>query len=309
MIDPTVSDRLRDLAESVDPSFDLAGLRRRIASRARRRRAVKVGVAGAGVAVLVGGLVAVRDRGTGPASAAAAAPASGSNEPVTLEACDVVLDRVRAAMPTPDVAAVKPVEAEPPADEGGFDERGFKGLVTVLSVEDAQLTFHVDEADPSAVTSGVAAVDATTSWVDGGVPLAAPPALAAGQPIGLATTPGGDGVDHVLLVDVGASARPADEPVEGSKTPSDAPPADVAPGATGKSIATVSSVDASSLTVTLTDESAPTSPVAVDLAATPFYAGNTQCAPGPLTVGTQLGVGYHLGDAGQVVADIVILMP
>jgi hypothetical protein len=309
MIDPTVSERLHDLAESVDPSFDLAGLRRRIASRARRRQAVKVGVAGAGVAVMVGGLAAVRDRGTGPSSAAAAELASGSGEPVTLEACDVVLSRVRAAMPTPDVAAVKPVEADLPADEGGFDEGGFKGFVTVLSVEGAQLTFRVDEADPSAVTSGAAVVDATTSWVDGGVPLAAPAALAAGQPIGLATTPGADGGDHVLLVDVGASARPADEPVEASKTPPDSPPADVAPGATGKSVATVSSVDARSLTVTLTDESAPTTPVAIDLAGTPFYAGDTQCAPGTLTVGTQLGVGYHLGDDGQVVADIVILMP
>jgi hypothetical protein len=254
-------------------------------------------------------LVAVRDRGTGPSTAAAAEPASGSGEPVILESCDVVLSRVRAAMPTPDVAAVKPVEADPPADEGAFDERGFKGLVTVLSVEGAELTFRVDEADPSAVTSGAAEVDATTSWVDGGVPLAAPAALAAGQPIGLATTPGADGVDHVLLVDIGASARPADEPGEASKTPPDAPPTDAAPGATGKSIATVSGVDAGTLTVTLTDESAPTSPVAIDLAATPFYAGNTQCTPGALTVGMQLGVGYHLGDAGQVVADIVILMP
>ena len=122
-------------------------------------------------------------------------------------------------------------------------------------------------------------VDAATSWVDGGVPLAAPPALAAGEPIGLATTSGADGVEHVLLVDVGASERPANEAVEASKTPPDAPPAGVAPGATGKSIATVSSVDASSISVTLTDESAPTSAVAIDPVNTPFYAGNTQCAP------------------------------
>jgi hypothetical protein len=38
-------------------------------------------------------------------------------------------------------------------------------------------------------------------------------------------------------------------------------------------------------------------------------ATTSECAPDPLTVGTQLGVGYHLGDAGQVVADIVIMMP
>jgi hypothetical protein len=38
-------------------------------------------------------------------------------------------------------------------------------------------------------------------------------------------------------------------------------------------------------------------------------ATTSECTPGPLTVGTQLGVGYHLGDAGQVVADLVILMP
>ncbi len=308
MIDTDLSHRLHELAASVDPRFDAVGLRRRIASRARRRQAVKVGVAGAGVAAMVGGLVAVREHGPGASNGVAAAgPASGSGDPIALEACDVVLTHVRAAIPTPDVAATKPVDPNPTADERGFDERGFKGMVTLLSVDGTQVTFRVDDADPAAVTSGAAVLEPTTSWVDAGVPLVAPPALAVGESIGLATTPGADGVDHVLLVDIGAPAPPVDEPE--SKTPPDSPDPDVAPAAVGKSMATVSSVDPTSITVALTDESAPTSPVTIDPAATPFYAGNTQCAPGALTVGTQLGVGYHIGDAGQVVADIVILMP
>jgi hypothetical protein len=259
---------------------------------------------------MVGGLVAVREHGPGASTGAAAAePASGSGEPSTLEACDVVLTRVRAAIPTPDVAAAKPADANATADERGFDERGFKGMVTVLSVDGTHVTFRVDEADPAAVTSGAAVLEPTTSWVDAGVPLAAPPSLAVGESIGLATTPGADGADHALLVDVGDPAPPVDEPAEASKTPPDSPDPNVAPAAIGKSMATVSGVDPTSITVTLTDESAPPSPVTIDPATTPFYAGNTQCAPGALTVGTPLGVGYHLGDAGQVVADIVILMP
>jgi hypothetical protein len=306
MIDPAVSDRLHDLAASVDPSFDLAGLHRRIASRARRRHAVKVGVASAGVAAMVGGLVAVREHGPGPSISG---PARAAGEPTLLEGCDVVLARVRAAIPTPLEEAVKPIEAEATTTDGAFDERGFKGIVTVLSVDGTQLTFRADDADPAAVTSGAAVVDAATSWVDGGVALAAPPTLDVGEQIGLATIPGADGIERVLLVDIGPSAPQVNDPSAASKTPPDAPAPDVAPGATGKSMATVSNVDPASVTVTLTDESAPTVPVTIDVAETPFYAGNTQCTPGPMALGTPLGVGYHVGDAGQVIADIVILMP
>jgi hypothetical protein len=318
MIDPALSDRLHELADSVDPTFDVAGLRRRIASRSRRRHAVKVGVAGAGVAVMVGGVLAVREQRSEPSTATAAGPASATSDPATLEDCDVVLSGVRAAIPTPDAEAAKAAHAahaahaaEADAGDGGgtLGERGFKGIVTILSVDGDQLTFRADEADPAATTSGVALLDATTSWTDAGVPLDSPHALAVGEQLGLATTPGTDGVDHVILIDVGPSEPAAKGSSDDAKTPSDAPEPSVAPAATGKSLATVDSVDPTSITITLTDESAPSTPLIVDLAATPFFVGPTRCAPGAMTVGTQLGVGYHLGDAGQAVADIAILMP
>ena len=72
---------------------------------------------------------------------------------------------------------------------------------------------------------------------------------------------------------------------------------------------TITAVDATSVTVTLDDGSEPAGTFAIDLATTPFYAGDAPCVPGALTVGQAIGVAYHFDDAGNLVADVALLVP
>jgi hypothetical protein len=74
-------------------------------------------------------------------------------------------------------------------------------------------------------------------------------------------------------------------------------------------MATITAVDASSITVTLDDPSEPARTFAIDLAATPFYAGDAPCVPGTLTIGQEIGVAYHFDDAGNLVSDVAMLVP
>ena len=72
---------------------------------------------------------------------------------------------------------------------------------------------------------------------------------------------------------------------------------------------TITDVATSSVTVSLTDQSGQARTVVIDLATTLFYAGDTHCLPGTLTVGSSLGVAFHLGDADSVIADAVMVTP
>ena len=72
---------------------------------------------------------------------------------------------------------------------------------------------------------------------------------------------------------------------------------------------TIATVDATSITVTLTDQSGQTRTFAVDPATTPFYAGDSVCVPGSLAVGQELGVAFHFDEAGNVVGDAAMLIP
>ena len=182
MIDPALSDRLHDLAESIEPSFDLSALHRRMAVRTRRRHAVKAGAAGIGIAAIAGGLLVVGDRQPDPTTGSALEQPTG---PSAMAACDVVLAGLRAAIPTPDVeAAARAAKAErsgSAATDDVIGERGFKGVVTILSTEGSQIAFRVDEADPSATSSGAAVLDSTTTWLDDGTALATPSVLKIGN--------------------------------------------------------------------------------------------------------------------------------
>jgi hypothetical protein len=155
-----------------------------------------------------------------------------------------------------------------------------------------------------------------------------PPTLQVGDHVGLGTLVASDGVAHVVFVDVRLSAVVDDMPapdrtlsttVESSPAVSDpsaapdtkivVPGITLPPGPTGKSRGTITTVDAASITVTLDDQPGQSTTVAIDLATTLFYAGDTPCAPGSLTVGAEIGVAYHFDDAGNVISDDVMLMP
>jgi hypothetical protein len=306
MIDHDLSDQLHSLAATVDEPFDLSALHRRISAHSRRRAVARVGFAGAGLAAVVAGLFVVRP---GPAGSglSAASPTSSQDEPTAPPDCSVVLAGLRAEAAKPDAAA-KEVPTDRSDSAGDEASRGFKGVVTILTIDGPRLTFRDDEPKVTPPTTGAATVDAATVWVDGATQLDAPPTLQVGEQLGLAARPASDGVDHVVFIDVGVAAA-ASDPAEASDpnvvVAGKIPP----PGPTAKSHATIAAVDATSITVTLDDNAAPTKTAAIDIANTVFYAGDTVCAPGLLTVGTALGVAYHLGDTGDVIADAVMLMP
>ena len=325
MIDQDLSNELHSLAATVSEPFDLAALHRRIAVQSRRRAAVKVGFAGAGVAAVVGGLFVVQER-PGPAeSGLAAASSLASSPPSALPDCDAVLAALRPAKSTPDTGVPKDATTDPSASAGDVQGRGFKGIVTILTVDGPRLTFHVDEPNDATPTEGDGTIDAETEWVDGQTHLDSPPTLQVGEQLGLATKPDNDGVDHVVFIDVSARAsvdeQPANEPDKKLATAEKADPSaevdatvelpgpSLPPGPTEKSMGTIATVDATSITVTLTDQSGQTRTFAFDLATTPVYAGDSVCVPGPLTVGQQIGVAYHFDDAGNVISDAAMLMP
>ena len=328
MIDYDLSHQLHSLAATVDEPFDLAALHRRISVQSRRRSVVKVGFAGAGVAAVVGGLFVIREERPGPAANGLPVASSASQvEPTTLPGCDVVLAGLRAKS-TQDTVAPKDNPTDTSAFAGDVPRVDFKGIVTILTIDGPQLTFRSDEPKVAPPTGGAASLDAATVWVDGPTNLDTPPTLHVGEQLGLATTPASDGVHHVVFIDVGASAVVDEKPAPGKKltTPAGSstatsdpsatpdtnivvPGATLSPGPTEKSLGTITTVDAASITVTLDDRSGQTRTFAIDLANTPFLAGDTSCVPGSLTVGTALGVAYHFDDAGNVVSDSVLLIP
>ena len=81
-------------------------------------------------------------------------------------------------------------------------------------------------------------------------------------------------------------------------------------GPTAKSPGTITAVGATSIDVALDDPAVgPGATVVIDLAATPFYAGDTICVPDALTVGASVGVAYHTDDQGTLIGDAVLLIP
>ncbi|MEY2415596.1 MAG: hypothetical protein QOH53_930 [Ilumatobacteraceae bacterium] len=325
MIDQDLSNELHSLAATLSEPFDLAALHRRIAMQSRRRVAVKVGFAGAGVAAVVGGLFVVQER-PGPApSGLAAASSLASSPPAALPECDAVLAALRPAKSPPDTGDRKDATTDPSASAGDVQGRGFKGIVTILTVDGPRLTFHVDQPNGATPTEGDGTIDAGTEWVDGPTHLDSPPTLQVGAQLGLATKPDGDGVNHVVLIDVGATVSVDDQPTmtpdEKLATAAQADPSTEAdatvelpgpslpPGPTEKSMGTIATVDAISITVTLTDQSGQERTVAIDPATTPFYAGDSVCVPSSLTVGQEIGVAFHFDDAGNVIGDAAMLMP
>ena len=330
MPDDELSRQLHSLAETADEPIDPPALRDRMSARGRRRAAARIGFAGASVVALAGGLFVASEQRHGAAETGVrtvgpvvfrAAPAA----PTTAPACDTVLADLRAAASTPDAGAAKdpPPDASDSVDELGG--HGFKGIVTILAIDGPRVTFRNDEPEATRPTSGVGTLDAATIWVDGGTRLTSPPALQVGQQLGLATTQDSAGVDHIAFIDL--SARGGDKPLDktaappaGDSTgPTDrstkadeqgvVPSPQLPPGPTDKSMATITAVDATSITVMLDDAAEPARTFAIDLATTPFYAGDAPCVPGALTVGQAIGVAYHFDDAGALVSDVALLVP
>ena len=320
MIDQNLSQQLHSLAATVNEPFDLASLHRRISTQSRRRTAAKVGVAGAGVAAVVAGLIVVRDQRPGPAESglAAASASLPSQVAATGPDCGVVLAGLRAAQSTPDSVVIEDFPTDKSASAGDPSSLNFKGVVTIITIDGPQLTFHNDEPKAPRATGGVGTVDAATVWVDGTTPLDLPPTLQVGEQVGLATERASDGVDHVIFVDVSAPAPAAvEKPVSDRKLATTGandskivvPGPVLPPGPTAKAAGAITGVGATAISVTLDDASGQARTFDIDVASTPFYAGNTQCVPGSLTVGTALGVAYHFDAAGNVIGDAVMLMP
>jgi len=330
MPDDDLSRELHSLVETVDEPIDLQALHRRMSVQGRRRAAARIGLASASVVALAGGLFVAGERRHGVAETGVrtvgpvvsrAAPA----EQATAVSCDAALATLRAASSPPAAARPKDAPPDPSDPVGELSGHGFKGVVTIIAIDGPHLTFRNDEPEATPTTSSGGTLDATTIWVDGGTRLASPPALQVGQQLGLATTQDSAGVDHIAFIDV--SARAGDKPVDKTAAPPTeastgstdrsakadehgaVPGPQVPPGPTAKSMGTITAVDATSVTVTLDDAAEPARTFAIDLATTPFYAGDAPCVPGALTVGQAIGVAYHFDDAGNLVSDVALLVP
>jgi hypothetical protein len=308
MIDTDLSQQLHSLAATVNEPIDLVALHRRISVQSRRRAAVKVGFAGAGVAAVVGGLFVVRDDRSGPAGgglAASSSVASAATKATTAASpdCAVVLAGLQTANSTAAAIVPKGITTDP-SPAGDSPEANFKGVVTILTTDGSHITFSTDDPEATPPTSGVAIVDGATLWMDGATHLDTAPTIQVGQHLGLATAAGADGVDRVIFVDIGSISVEAKVAVRIVL-----PGPSLSPGPTEKSRGTVVGADATSISVTVVDASGQERTLAVDLASTPFYAGDTQCVPGALVVGAEIGVAYHFDDAGAVVSDAVMLIP
>ena len=304
-----------------------------------------VGVA----AVVGGLFVVRDGRSSPAQSGFASSPAGSSNassestptmeEPPALPDCATVLAGLPTTGSTDDSGVPKDVPGDPSASADELGEHGFKGIVTITAIDGPQLSFTVEEPDIAPPSSGLGTLDETTEWVDGSTPLTTPPALTVGEQLGLATKPDGEGVDRVIFVDVSPVSYDA-KPDQADKPTTDGAPlsadeldkmADVGTADSGgdeapdtgtvlpgvslpadsieKSRATITAADATTLTATLDDRSGQTPTITIDIATTPFYAGDTVCVPGALAVGEEIGVAYHIGDADTFVADVVMLMP
>ncbi|MCU1502479.1 MAG: hypothetical protein JWM12_1833, partial [Ilumatobacteraceae bacterium] len=314
-----------------DEPLDLAALHRRMSVQNRRRVVVRVGVAGAGVAAVVGGLLVIGDARPGPVVSGlpAAGPVASTPspvEPAALPDCGDLLTQVRTAVSTAKTV-LEDVPSDRSASAGEVSGVGFKGIVTILTIDGPRLTFRSDEPKLAPPTAGLGTLDADTVWVDGPTPLEPPPTLQVGEQLGLATSRAGDGVDHVVFIDVSAAVR-VDEKPAADKTPTASsessstrpdrsatpdtivePGADLPSGPTEKALGTIAALDATSITVTLDDQSGQTRTFAIDLATTRFDVGDTPCVPGSLDAGAQLGVAFHFDDAGNLIADNVMLVP
>jgi len=302
----------------VNEPVDLVALHRRIAVQSRRRTAVKVGLTGAGVAAVVGGLFVIRDERSGPTGeglAAASSIASTATQPTTtaLPDCAVVLAGMQAANPTEaaiaakDAVAAKDLSADTSSRESDLPEANFKGIVPILTIDGSQITFSPVDPKDSPPTSGVAIIDGDTRWMDGSTQLGVEPTIEVGQQVGLATAADSSGVDRAIFIDI---STVEDKDAESKPDKSiDLPGPSLPPGPTGKARGTVIASDATSVTVTIADTSGQDTTITIDLAGTPFYAGDTTCDPGALAVGTVLGVAYHLGSDGAVVTDAAMVLP
>jgi len=221
--------------------------------------------------------------------------------------CAVVLAAMQAANSTEGAVVTKLNSADTSSTPNDLPEANFKGAVTILTLDGSHVTFSPVDPNNSLPTSGVANIDASTRWMDGSTQLDVAPTIGVGQQVGLATAADSSGIDRVLFIDIsGAEANVADtQPAKSIELPGPSLP----PGPTETPRRTVVGADTTSATATIADTSGQDRTITIDLAATPFYAGDTTCAPGVLAVGTELGVAYHFDNAGEVVTDAAMLVP
>jgi hypothetical protein len=202
------------------------------------------------------------------------------------------------------------------ADNAADKPVSIKALVTIVAVDGDQVSYHADVPMPvGASADGVAVVDAATLWLDGNAPLAVPATLEAGQIVGMATTLGADGLNHVLFIDTAPShardggATSAGQAAADGKAPDDNStqvPSSAVAASTDKSRATVTATEGTTITLSLAhDDGSPTT-AAADSTSVPFFAGDTQCAPGDIAVGTTLGAAYHVY-GGNTIIDALML--
>jgi Domain of unknown function (DUF5666) len=312
--DGALSVALADLASSMpDDPYRVEGIHARARRLRTRRRATR-----AGVGVLVGaativGLIAIRP---GP-SAVTTVPASPSTEQApAVPACSTLTPP-----PRPNVAPSQPTDAdrakaaaartdtEPAVD--GFT--GVKGYGTVTAVTDSSITVTLAEPAPGLPAEVTAAFTPQTEFYDGGTQATDRPAVNTGDQVGLAAVVNDTGGYDLLLLDAHPPAQPAPPgEVNPAKDVTDAEKAAAAETAPDlsfvKGIATVTAVQADSLTLDVTDGPLAGQSVTATLASdTTYTSGDQKCVDPALAAGQTVGIVLHREDAGTYTAQMVAL--
>jgi hypothetical protein len=307
MDDLHLKDAFDDLVARLDDAVDVAALRRRI-TRARRRRTVAgastIGVSMAGLVGVV--VVAQRAPERAPAAASAPSTAPAATAPPTTvppPECSAVPtttapDRPPDAGAATDDAHKTAAEADAAPDRPIIDGvAGIKGTGTVTAVSEGRVDVAVDSQDvePGAPTAVTLVVDQATSWGTFTGISTTPSELVAGQLIGFAGRATPDGTYHAAFIDV--TAEQAKVAVTDASGPKDSAPDEAKrhDGDTNlrKSMATVVSADASTITVTVHDGPDAGQQRTLALAGATFAVAGVACQPtAPPAAGTEIGIVY-----------------
>jgi hypothetical protein len=293
---------------------------RRLRSRRRARRVTAMAASGA---ALIATLVAVRSStlhvsnqpaAAEPASVEASppptAPPSSVASAPAMPTCAAALAAVAPGAPAPPKPSTGSLPAEagpdPPADAAkqatadaadaanhAIDGvRGIKGKGTIAAADETSVTITVDPSDPAAPPEITATIATDIEYLDGDTMVDAQPALHTGDRVFFATKQADD--DSYQLIYLQVHPTEADVDPDATVDPKDKAARAGDDSGDIKGSATVTGVDADSITVTLADGPLAGRELSAAIGPNTVYTVGTQrCVEPELATGTTVSVLLH----------------
>jgi hypothetical protein len=178
----------------------------------------------------------------------------------------------------------------------------FKGIVSIAAIDGSTIKVNEEESKSNPPASRTVIIDTATVWRNGPTTLDTAAPLHIGDTIGLAALAASDGIEHAVVVDIGATTPT--NPDASIKLPGPT----LAPGPTSKALATITAATDTSITVTVHGGDDDGKTATADTTSTPFYTNDGTCRPTDLAVGTEVGIAFHLDETSGVVADAILLI-